>query len=653
MKTLSASQVETWAQCQRKWAFKYLEGFDYTAPSAALGTRVHSILEEYQRDGVAPDLAETMVLANPHAKNDDGSPKLVTYYPGQIAQAGLHLLPAPGIVEVEGKFSTTTPGGTKWQGRKDGRYIKAPDGRAIAVDPWVLMTEGYVLRVQDHKTTSNKKYAKTPETLHVDRQSILYAHSEFEEFPNIETVQGEWVYYLTKAAKVKAWTVLQTFTRAHVRERIAMIDEEGQQIQQLYQIRPKALDLPPTPSHCDAYGGCPHRGKCQISILERLDSMTQSLDDFISEKKNAKNGAAMPAPAMPPAPGNGSVHDARPDAPPELVAMLPALHAQGHTIHAIADYYNVNLGSVNRAISPPPAMPAIPAPTTPPGAQKLLDESYARTPAAPTYWKPGDPLNEVQQYIASQGKPLSAIAAGADVIPPDDIRKGYDRTPTPVERGVINPPEAPKFAPASPAEMPAPPAPKASAIIATPDNLDALDRDTLKKYAIQIGAVDQSSRLREEGLKEAIRAKQNGVAGHPGNVVATQPGLPPQATLQVIPPPPKADNTYHMGVQTPVTHAKTVAKIGTLYINCMPVGFAFITLEKLFDEAEVFEKLKIAGLQDFRFADYGKGPGILSASLEEGLPIFTEAVVVDARTAEGAAVLSMLTRNSHDVVRGF
>ncbi len=97
-------------------------------------------------------------------------------------------------------------------------------------------------------------------------------------------------------------------------------------------------------------------------------------------------------------------------------------------------------------------------------------------------------------------------------------------------------------------------------------------------------------------------------------------------------------------------------KIGTLYINAAPYDTnGVMTLDHALSELGVIQSIREAGLQDFRFAEYGKGPGILSAALEEKLQkvSFQVGFIVDARTAEGLACVSMLTRLSDSVVRGF
>jgi len=66
---------------------------------------------------------------------------------------------------------------------------------------------------------------------------------------------------------------------------------------------------------------------------------------------------------------------------------------------------------------PVPAVPAIPpVPVAPPSV------------SAPA-WKPGDPLNPAQAYLATQGKPMSVIAQAADVPPTPEVASTYAAPP--------------------------------------------------------------------------------------------------------------------------------------------------------------------------------------------------------------------------------
>jgi hypothetical protein len=93
-------------------------------------------------------------------------------------------------------------------------------------------------------------------------------------------------------------------------------------------------------------------------------------------------------------------------------------------------------------------------------------------------------------------------------------------------------------------------------------------------------------------------------------------------------------------------------KIKTLYINCGPVGVAVTDATDIIALAK--QRVAEAGLADYRFADFGQGPGMLSVaavSVLDGLEGILPAVRVDASTPEGAIVLTELVARAELVVR--
>lgn len=563
-KVLSASDVESFVKCPRKWAFEKFEGVKKNASSARLGTRVHSILEDYQTIGTLPNVREQLILP------DDRTGEHVTHWPGQIADAGIHLLPAPGVVEVEGAFTMRTPGAA-WRGRKDGVYMLTPEGEPATVNGFKVKKDGFVLVVQDHKTTKDPRYAKVTtapeaarfgspaEVLSSDVQCLLYLYDEIKKH-DLKKAAHDWVYYQTKQGKPKAWREFGTLDAGYVIEEVEKkIDTIAVEMLRLYKIRPKPQTLPPATSidYCNAYGGCPNKSQCTLTTEEQIDMSTSTLspmDAALACLKSQQAGLAagtippvVPPPAAPPPPPPPSV----PDAPPGYHEAIRAALAQGHTPEALATHYSVSLESV-RALAAPPALPPIesvckpgeaapspspdPRPPAPLKTHYAIKEAYAKgftvvqiahhfgvslvsvselcphvpalpplplpPPALPKVWAPGDPMNAAQDYLASQGKPAEVIAMAADVSP----RAGYAPIVAPVERGLINPPEAPEAAPRNPEEMPPPVESHAEA--AATDDLDALNRATLKALAVAQGYVLASTKLGEKGLREIIRERR-------------------------------------------------------------------------------------------------------------------------------------------------
>jgi hypothetical protein len=129
---------------------------------------------------------------------------------------------------------------------------------------------------------------------------------------------------------------------------------------------------------------------------------------------------------------------------------------------------------------------------------------------------------------------------------------------------------------------------------------------------------------------------------------ASPPPAPP-APIVSVPVLGPTVNPLPTAVSAPVKTTKN--KIGTLYIDCSP--------NKHVVDASVFilaakVKIRAEGLADYRFADYGRGPGMLAVATayEVEAQVGTiEAVRVDSATPEGSAVLTELIARADTVVR--
>lgn len=216
---VSPSQIDLFRKCPRKWAWAYIHGFrEEDTPSTLLGKEVHKVLEEYLRDG----------------KKIDGTTR-----PGAIAQAGLPYLPEPGTGLVEPHFE-------------------------IPFDDFILhgfidWTGDYLL---DHKTTSDFKWAKTPETLATDSQAIMYGWAGLGD---ADERRLRWLYYRTKGAP-KALPVDTVLTRAHLSEGLAGLGEEASLLVALRKAKADPLALPANPQNCFAYNKlCHNAHRCNLT----------------------------------------------------------------------------------------------------------------------------------------------------------------------------------------------------------------------------------------------------------------------------------------------------------------------------------------------------------------------------------------------------
>jgi hypothetical protein len=93
-------------------------------------------------------------------------------------------------------------------------------------------------------------------------------------------------------------------------------------------------------------------------------------------------------------------------------------------------------------------------------------------------------------------------------------------------------------------------------------------------------------------------------------------------------------------------------KIKTLYINCGPVGVAvtdashFIVLAK--------KQIAETGIADYRFAEYGQGPGMLAVAVAQQIDALDgvlPGVRLDMTTPEGSIIAVELMARAGTVVR--
>lgn len=259
---LSPSQIATYRDCPRKWAFsRILPG--RSNKFAELGTRVHTALENWLIGGTLLD-----------TRTEEGL----------IASSGIEHLPKPGVCSVESDFAFETAA-ARYTGRRDMRWseiLRAPHGAA------------YVHVIGDHKTTTNLAWAKTPQDLATDAQGVLYAASVYRE-PDVDQdddVELRWVYYTTRRP-YKSKRVSLIVTYEETQERMIAIDNTAIEIGSWGE-KPDPHTLPVQVAACDKYGGCPYQTECKVTKNERFKAaMTQSLiQQKLRDQLAKKNGAA-------------------------------------------------------------------------------------------------------------------------------------------------------------------------------------------------------------------------------------------------------------------------------------------------------------------------------------------------------------------------
>lgn len=522
---VSASQVDTWSLCKRKWAFRYLDRVKSPPHrSAVVGQRVHAVLEAWLEHGIAPDPNETLTI------DDDG--KKHVYHPGLIAMEGLHLLPTPNpnlLIETAFDFGP-------WTGRMDLAYI----------------TEQGTPVVFDHKTTTSLDWAKTEEELWTDPQAVLYAFNALRELPNAPFVDLQWTYFQTRKPYKSARRTLHVL-RSYAEAAMRPLDATAEHLMTLRKGPWKAMDFEPTPSACSAYGGCAHRRDCKLTPQQLMRShMTAGLLSKIDQAQGAAappmNGAGAP---IPPPPVDTRVWEPHPTdpansewcrstnevrlrvitavapppppavAPPPIAAGTAVWHAttgealvvlapDGNTPDGYVPVRSIATGemrgvfhpsalSLTQVAPPPPVAPPVAAPPPPPPAGEWIVN-----PADPN-WEWNTRTQEQRQR--QQAAPPAPAVASPPVPPP------LPPPPPPVATSAPVPPAPP---PINPPEQPAgdKPAPDT-------DPLEGLDLAGLRVYAEAMGISDRIKGLREKGTREMIQTcLSQGVAAPSADALA-------------------------------------------------------------------------------------------------------------------------------------
>jgi hypothetical protein len=269
---VSASQLETYWSCQRKWGWGKLRGLiEPSGKGAALGSLMHDQLEKYLRDGTPLNF----LLKDAYGTS-----------PAEIAAAGLQYLPlpqSPGL-SVEQYFKFPLPGHPHiWvRGFKD--YTVAPEFRPDGLP-----------HVGDHKSCGNARYALTADDLFGNVQAIIYAYEELLKYPDAPAVSLQWTYYATKGRRM-AWPVCATITREQVMEVFPEIIHGAVELAVTFLSKADPLSLPFNAEACDMYGGCPFKAHCNLNPSERQRySMstvvsTSDLIERLAQRKSQETG---------------------------------------------------------------------------------------------------------------------------------------------------------------------------------------------------------------------------------------------------------------------------------------------------------------------------------------------------------------------------
>ena len=223
---LSATEIDTFQTCRRKWAYQYLDSIKPPQSKAAeFGLEVHKFLQNY--------------LTGYSIKYE--TPE------GRVASPGLFYLP--------------------------NNLPKENVERAIFFKKHGLIFHGYidffeqvgsqVWLIGDHKTCSNLSRVPSPTELKKNIQANIYAQWAFTE-KVAESVQLKWVYYRTQSTP-KAVCVEAELTQKEAEENFSHIAHIADNILSIVREKSPSSSQPKNLDACFKYGRCPFYAQCKRS----------------------------------------------------------------------------------------------------------------------------------------------------------------------------------------------------------------------------------------------------------------------------------------------------------------------------------------------------------------------------------------------------
>lgn len=601
---LSASQIQTWIDCRRKWAWDRIAKIPREQhPSAALGTRTHKQLEHYLLEGRPLQFT-----------NEAGEPDET----GDIAAPALSYLPAPMTpgLEVERKFRFRSPRtGLVYNGLIDWRL--PPDAEGVP-GLWYNRDRN-IPTVGDHKTTSGLRWAKTMEDLRTDVQAIVYAADTLVTWPDSPQVRLQWTYMQTKGS-TRALPVVTELDKPWVEQAFSAVEDVGLEIATtLYRAKNYVdsearaafvRELTPNPHACRAFGGCPYQHVCNLSPREvmRASMSDPSTPSILDRLRN------IPAPA----------------------ADTAAL-ASGQSYTKFHESWAQAASDVAAAKEEKPETAA--APPSPAGGSLLasLTETGRTQTAAPNV------------SVAPRSEPDTFNGAPPSAQP---VRNGLGDPASPAslaEPVRVNPPE---FQPAPTAEQRA-----ATAASAPAEAPKKRTRRTKAEMEAARAAAPTAAQAHAAGVDYDTHAPPDARAlipptNLPAPIVSpshsVSVGTDGAVVLSKVAPP-SVPNTFAPTPETTPEHL-----IDVLFINCVPLsGESYVPGAHLAAKANA--RVRAAtGKADYRYLDFGQGPGALAGSALEELEEFDvpPSVAVDTMTPEGAVLANSLEARAKHVVRG-
>jgi len=275
--TTSATQIDQWLMCKRKWVAAYLLGIKQPQTEAmAFGEVGHKYLEVYNRTGKVPD-------ENKPWQFTKESP---IRYPGKSAKKALKYIPSPHTGRPEHGFKFVIKG-IEFIG-----YIDLE---------W---SNEHGLWVTDYKFTSGFDNAMDSSTLAANVQATIYSTKAMLEH-KVKEVNLKWIYILS-TTKPSARPVISKLTEEQTKTQLKTLlslCEEMIQCKNTLENKwgiyneykglsflPEEIkndiinSIEPTVESCSRFNGCYYCDRCQLTEEQLIEGDMNDMDKDMESK---------------------------------------------------------------------------------------------------------------------------------------------------------------------------------------------------------------------------------------------------------------------------------------------------------------------------------------------------------------------------------
>lgn len=257
MHKVSPSQISNFRDCPRKWWYASIAKIPYPQhPSAALGERVHKILEMSTAAKSRPGSTTTV------SENTPQKEVLVAQAAWDAIDAFLLQRTGRSLVDREAQIEEA------WELPQGSPLTLAARGRADLVLPDFIV---------DWKTTSDLRWAKSAKELRSDPQVLMYSAALDPDEP-----VRDFVHVYTRTRNSPAAQVVHTPIDRFMREQGLIALDKHVAAMAGCASAGAAEEVEPNTDACSRYGGCPFALRC-MGRPKGVGSMSKS-DPFAARR---------------------------------------------------------------------------------------------------------------------------------------------------------------------------------------------------------------------------------------------------------------------------------------------------------------------------------------------------------------------------------